>query len=115
MVKLVLKIRLNMVAKCMQLHQICGNVAFHNLLTSGSSAVNGCRQNESPNIYIYAFIRRFYPKRFTVHPGYTFFVSMGVPWELNPQPFALLAQCATTETQEHLFKQLIKISQGIHK
>ncbi len=37
-------------------------------------------------IYIYAFIRRFYPKRFTVHSGYTFFVSTCVPWESNPQP-----------------------------
>ncbi len=24
-----------------------------------------------------------------------------VPWELNPQPFALLTQCSTTEPQEH--------------
>ncbi len=31
-----------------------------------------------------------------------FFVSMRVPWELNPQPFALLTQCSTTETQEHI-------------
>ncbi len=30
-----------------------------------------------------------------------FFVSMCVPWELNPQPFALLMQCSTTEPQEH--------------
>ncbi len=37
-------------------------------------------------IYIYAFSRRFYPKRHTVHSGYTFFVSMCVPWESNPQP-----------------------------
>ncbi len=37
-------------------------------------------------IYNYAFSRRFYPKRLTVHSGYTFFVSMCVPWELNPQP-----------------------------
>ncbi len=29
------------------------------------------------------------------------FVSMCVPWELNPQPFALLTQCFTTEPQEH--------------
>ncbi len=50
---------------------------------------------------IYAFSRRFYPKRLTVHSGYTFFVSMCVPWELNPQPFALLTQCSTTEPQEH--------------
>ncbi len=27
-------------------------------------------------IYIYAFSRRFYPKRLTVHSGYTFFISM---------------------------------------
>ncbi len=31
------------------LEQIWRNVAFHHLLTNGSSAVNGCRQNESPN------------------------------------------------------------------
>ncbi len=24
-----------------------------------------------------------------------------IPWELNPQPFALLTQCSTTEPQEH--------------
>ncbi len=34
-------------------------------------------------IYIYAFSRRFYPKRLTVHSGYT---CMCVPWESNPQP-----------------------------
>ncbi len=39
-------------------------------------------------------------KQLTVHSGYTFFVSMCVPWELNPQPFALLTQCSTTEPQE---------------
>ncbi len=33
----------------------------------------------------------------TIH----FFVSMCVPWELNPQPFVLLTQCSTTEPQEH--------------
>ncbi len=36
--------------------------------------------------YIYAFSRRFYPKRLTVHSGYTFIVSRCVPWELNPRP-----------------------------
>ncbi len=30
-----------------------------------------------------------------------FFISMCVPWESNPQPFALLTQCSTTEPQEH--------------
>ncbi len=49
-------------------------------------------------IYIYVFSRRFYPKRLTVHSGDTFFfISMCVPWESNPQPFALLTQCSTTE------------------
>ncbi len=28
-------------------------------------------------------------------------IHMCVPWELNPQPFALLTQCSTTEPQEH--------------
>ncbi len=32
------------------------------------------------------------------------FVSMCVPWELNPQLFALLTQCSTTEPQEHIFQ-----------
>ncbi len=31
------------------LEQIWRNVSLHHLLTKGSSAVNGCRQNESPN------------------------------------------------------------------
>ncbi len=31
-----------------------------------------------------------------------FFIIMCVPSELNPQPFALLTQCSTTEPQEHL-------------
>ncbi len=56
-------------------------------------------------IYIYAFSRRFYPKRLTVHSGYTcffFLITMCVPWESNPQPFALPTQCSTTEPQEHI-------------
>ncbi len=30
------------------------------------------------------------------------FFIMCVPWESNPQPFALQTQCSTTEPQEHL-------------
>ncbi len=41
-------------------------------------------------------------KRLTVHSGYTCFITMCVPWESNPQPFALLTQCSTTEPQEPL-------------
>ncbi len=37
-----------------------------------------------------------------VHSGYTYFISMCVPWELNPQPFSLLMQCSTTEPQEQM-------------
>ncbi len=38
-----------------------------------------------------------------LHSGYTFsqYVSMCVPWELNPQYFALLTHCSTAEPQEH--------------
>ncbi len=32
--------------------QIWRNLALHHLLTNGSSAVNGCRQNESPNSWL---------------------------------------------------------------
>ncbi len=42
-----------------------------------------------------------------LHLGYTFFISTCVPWESNPQPFALLTQCSTTEPQEHHFDPLI--------
>ncbi len=31
-----------------------------------------------------------------------FVISMSVPWELNPQPLALLTQCSTIESQEHI-------------
>ncbi len=48
-------------------------------------------------IYIYAFSRRFYPKRLTIAFRLYIFISMCVPWESNPQPFALLTQCSTTE------------------
>ncbi len=54
-------------------------------------------------IYMYAFSRRFYPKRLTMHSGYTFFYQYCVfPGNWNPQPFALLTQCSTTEPQEQL-------------
>ncbi len=32
-----------------------------------------------------------------LHSGYTFLISICVPWESNLQPFALLTQCSTTE------------------
>ncbi len=56
-------------------------------------------RSEKNRDYIYAFSRRFYPKLW--NSGYTFFISMCVTWELNPQPFALLMQCSNTEPQTH--------------
>ncbi len=44
-----------------------------------------------------AFSRCFYPKRLTIAVRLYIFISMCVPWESNPQPFALLTQCSTTE------------------
>ncbi len=41
-------------------------------------------------IYIYAFGRRFYPKRLTAHSGYKCIVRMCVPWEFNPRPLRCL-------------------------
>ncbi len=59
---------------------------------------------------MYAFSRRFYPKRLTVHLGYMFFfLYVCVPWESNPQTFALLMQCSTTEAQKHSFRELYNI------
>ncbi len=38
-----------------------------------------------------------------------FFLSMCVSWKLNPQPFALLTQCSTTEPQEQVKNVLLMI------
>ncbi len=52
-------------------------------------------------IYIYAFSRRFYPKRLTIaFRLYIFNQYLCILWESNPQPFALVTQCSTTEPQE---------------
>ncbi len=48
-------------------------------------------------IYIYAFSRCFYPKRLTIAFRLYIFISTCLPWESNPQAFALLTQCSTTE------------------
>ncbi len=62
-------------------------------------------------IYIYAFSRRFYPKRLTIAFRLYIFISMCVPWESNPQPFALLTQCSTTEPHRNtcIYKTNIKV------
>ncbi len=45
------------------------------------------------------FSRRFYPKRLTVHSGYTFFCQYVCSLGIEPTTFALLTQCYTTGTQ----------------
>ncbi len=66
--------------------------------------------------YIYAFSRRFYPKRLTIAFRLYIFISTCVPWESNPQPFAQLTQCSTTEphrnTGVHPLRQKNKLSAG---
>ncbi len=57
----------------------------------------------SAAIYIYAFSRCFIQSDLQYIEAIHFF-SMCVPWELNPQPFAQLTQCSTTEPQEHYIK-----------
>ncbi len=54
-------------------------------------------------IYIYVFSRRFYPKRLTIAFRIYIFISTCVPWESNPQTFALLTQCSTTEPHRNTY------------
>ncbi len=63
-------------------------------------------------IYINAFSRCFYPKRLSAF-RLNFFVNMCVPWELNPQPFALLMQCFTTEPQEYYMYEYMHVSVSV--
>ncbi len=53
------------------------------------------------NIYIYAYSRRFYSKQLfciqVIHLYCQYVCSLGI----EPTTFALLAQCSTTEPQEH--------------
>ncbi len=65
------------------------------------------------HIYIYAFSRRFYPKRLTIAVRLYIFVSMCVPWESNPQSFALLTQCSTTEPHRNTFIVLHSKNAGL--
>ncbi len=46
----------------------------------------------------------FYPKRLTVHSGYTFIYQYVCSLGIEPMTFALLTQCSTTEPQEHYIK-----------
>ncbi len=63
----------------------CSEQVDHNLVSYTSTPFI-CGTCGWQNIRMITFIRRFYPKRLTVHSGYACFVSMCVPWESNPQP-----------------------------
>ncbi len=55
--------------------------------------------------FTFTFIRRFYPKRLTVHSGNTFFSQYMCSLGIEPTTFALLTQCSNhwaTGTQEQV-------------
>ncbi len=57
------------------------------------------------HLHLYAFNRYFYPKRLTVHSGYTFFYQYLCFLGAEPTTvFVLLTQCSTTEQQKHGYK-----------
>ncbi len=56
-------------------------------------------------IYIYAFSRRFYPKRLTLHSSYSFtFYQLLLSLGIEPMILALLAQCSTIWATGKLFQ-----------
>ncbi len=58
-----------------------------------------------------AFIQR----DLQLHSSYTFFISMCVPWESNPQPFALLTQCSTTEPHRNTYNVYILKKMSVNR
>ncbi len=53
------------------------------------------------NVFIFMHLAdAFIQSDLQLHSGCTFLISICVPWESNPQPFALVTQCSTTEPQE---------------
>ncbi len=63
------------------------------------------RPNSSLLTYLHLCKKQMLLSKAT-YSGYTIFVSMCVSRELNPQTFALLTQCSTTEPQEHIYLNL---------
>ncbi len=78
-----------------RLECVCSQILQIKKQAAGKSCRNTPWHTYHPFIYIYS--------RLTVHSGYTvFYQYVCVSWESNPQPFALLTQCSTTEPQEHI-------------
>ncbi len=53
------------------------------------------------SLFTFTYLTDAFIQSDSVYSGYTFIVSMCVPWESNPQPFTVLTQCSATEPQEH--------------
>ncbi len=58
-------------------------------------------------ICIYVFSRHFYPKRLTVHSGYTFSCQYLCSLGFEPTTFVLLKHCSTTEPHEHKIRHKV--------
>ncbi len=58
-----------------------------------------CNNGQVFNITFMHLADAFIQSDLQLHYLYIF-ISICVPWESNPQPFALLTQCSTTEPQE---------------
>ncbi len=82
--------------------QTCCFKVLHFWFVQATSSVFRCFDIQRPFTFMH-LAGRFYPKRLTVHSGYTFFSVCLFPVNWNPQPFALLMQCSTTEPQEQFY------------
>ncbi len=73
---------------------VTGMHTLENILEKCCFPVFECHHWHIIYIYIYAFSRRFYPKRLTVHSGYTYFCQYMCSLGIKPTTFALLTQCS---------------------
>ncbi len=67
--------------------------------------------------YLFTFMHladAFIQSDLQLHSGYTFSL-VRVPWESNPQPFAQLTQCSTTEPQRNTRVFLLRKWSLLHK
>ncbi len=81
----------------------CGSVVEH--CVSSAKVVGSIPREHTFTLAFMHLADAFIQSDLQLHSGYTFFISICVPWESNPQRFALLMQCSTTEPQEHVHIQ----------
>ncbi len=96
------------------LHTLLLLSKFRDLLPLGSNSympTGAKKQKQKNNSHVNPTMRMYFNITLTfmhladafiqsdlqLHSGYSFLISMCFPWESNPQPFALLTQCSTTE------------------